>query len=167
MAQINQTSTCGLDKKSYVFLHQLELGKEAAVKVMICRSWDTHTAYGKYLSTDFISSDEQGNVIQLTAKSNVSHHFIPRLNAGCVYLLSHFDVIPNREEYRVLKDNKLMIQLHGSTFLRKQPAAEAASFIRHPFSCIEIEHLEATDGKYLVGGEQSERHYGETWARLL
>ncbi|XP_071694445.1 uncharacterized protein [Rutidosis leptorrhynchoides] len=59
MAEGNQTCTSDVERKTYVFLHELELGKEAEVKVMIYRSWDTYTAYGKFLSTDFIASDEQ------------------------------------------------------------------------------------------------------------
>ncbi|XP_071740771.1 uncharacterized protein [Rutidosis leptorrhynchoides] len=39
------------------------------------------------------------DVIQLTAKSNVDHHFIPRLKEGSVYLLNHFDVVRNKDEY--------------------------------------------------------------------
>ncbi|XP_071742502.1 uncharacterized protein [Rutidosis leptorrhynchoides] len=132
MAQANQTPTSDVEKRSYVFLHELEVGKESEVKVMICRSWDTHTPYGKYLSTDFIASDEKGNAIQMTARSNVAHHFISRLKEGTVYLLNHFEVIPNREEYRILRDNKLMIQLNGSTFLRQESGADLNSFICHP-----------------------------------
>ncbi|XP_071705370.1 uncharacterized protein [Rutidosis leptorrhynchoides] len=123
--------------KRHVFLDELEVRKEAEVKVMICQSWDTHTAYGKFLSTDFIASDKQGNVIQMSAKNNVAHHFISRLKEGYVYLLNHFDVVPNREEYRILKDNKGIVDL-------------TSAFIRHLFSCIEFEDLQSTCGKYLI-----------------
>ncbi|XP_071728567.1 replication protein A 70 kDa DNA-binding subunit B-like [Rutidosis leptorrhynchoides] len=150
-------------QRTYVYLHELQLGEDAVVKVMICRTWDTHSAYGKYLSTDFIASDEKvqnspyiwflnfcGGVIQLTAKSTVAHCFIPRLKEGSVYLLKNFEVVPNRDSYRILRDNKFLIQLQGSTFLRRQQSAGTAGYIRHPFACIPFESLEATDGKYLI-----------------
>ncbi|XP_071726943.1 uncharacterized protein [Rutidosis leptorrhynchoides] len=133
-----------------VFLNELEIGKQCQVKLMICRSWDTHTVYGRYLSTDFIASDEKGNIIQLTAKSNVAHHFIARLKDGIVYLLHGFEVISNRNEYRIMRDNNLMIELTGTTFLRKQPTADPTGFTRHPFNCIELEDLEPTLGKFVV-----------------
>ncbi|XP_071712826.1 replication factor A protein 1-like [Rutidosis leptorrhynchoides] len=117
---------------------------------MICRSWDTHMVYGRYLSTDFIASDEKGNIIQLTAKSNVAHHFITRLKDGIVYLLHGFEVISNRNEYRIMRDNSLMIEITGTTFLRKQPTADPTGFTRHPFNCIELEDLEPTLGKFVV-----------------
>ncbi|XP_071740457.1 uncharacterized protein [Rutidosis leptorrhynchoides] len=150
MAQNKAPSTSAIETKTYVFLNELELGKQSQVQVMICRSWDTHTIYGKYLGTEFIASDEQGNIIQLTAKSNVAHHFISRLKDGFVYLLTNFDVISNRDDYRILKDNALMIELNGSTLLRKQPTTDTSPFIRHPFNCIQIEDLQPTLGKFVV-----------------
>ncbi|XP_071727900.1 uncharacterized protein [Rutidosis leptorrhynchoides] len=129
-------------QRTYVYLHELQLGEDAVVKVMICRTWDTHSAYGKYLSTDFIASDEKvqnspyiwflnfcGGVIQLTAKSTVAHCFIPRLKEGSVYLLKNFEVIPNRDSYRILRDNKFLIQLQGSTFLRRQQSADVVGCV--------------------------------------
>ncbi|XP_071688513.1 uncharacterized protein [Rutidosis leptorrhynchoides] len=130
-----------VDETSYVFVDQLQQGKQASVRVMICRSWDTHTKTGKYLSTDFIASDEKGNVIQITAKNNTAHCFIHRLKEGSVYFLSDFDVVPNKPDYRLLNDNQVMIQLQGSTRLRKQPTNDTRGFIRHPFNCIKFEAL--------------------------
>ncbi|XP_071695383.1 uncharacterized protein [Rutidosis leptorrhynchoides] len=175
MAQNKAPSTSAVESKTRVFLNELQLGKQSQVQLMICRSWDTHTIYGRYLGTEFIASDEQvlfadcinpvicchmyngaqpnnpGDVIQLTAKSNVAHHFIPRLKDGFVYLLSNFDVISNRDDSRILKDNALMIELTGSTMLRKQPNVDTSAFTRHPFQCIQLEDLEPTLGKFVVG----------------
>ncbi|XP_071688220.1 uncharacterized protein [Rutidosis leptorrhynchoides] len=89
-------------------------------------------------------------VVKLNAKNNISHHFITLLKEGCVYLLKHFEVIPNREEYRILKDNKMMIQLQGATYLKKHTITATSTFIWHLFDCIEIEDLVPTDDKYLV-----------------
>ncbi|XP_071716694.1 uncharacterized protein [Rutidosis leptorrhynchoides] len=150
MALPTKNSIAQAVQRTYVYLDELQVGQDAVVKVMICRTWDTHTVYGKYLSTDFISSDEKGNVVQLTAKNTVAHCFIPRLKEGSVYLLKNFEVISNRDTYRILKDNKFLIQLQGSTFLRRQAIEGLSGFIRHPFKCIAFDALEPTEGKYLI-----------------
>ncbi|XP_071738717.1 replication protein A 70 kDa DNA-binding subunit E-like [Rutidosis leptorrhynchoides] len=150
MAQSSQSSNA-VANMSYVYLNQLEVGKQAVVKVMICRMWDTHTPYGKYLSSDFITSNEKmGNVIQLTAKHNIAHHFITRLKEGSVYLLKDFEVVANRDEYRILRANNVIIQLQGATYFERQTIAVTDGYIRHPFDCIEIEDLVLTEGKYLI-----------------
>ncbi|XP_071689352.1 replication protein A 70 kDa DNA-binding subunit B-like [Rutidosis leptorrhynchoides] len=150
MALPTENSIAQAVQRTYVYLDELQVGQDAVVKVMICRTWDTHTVYGKYLSTDFIASDEKGNVVQLTAKNTVAHCFIPRLKEGSVYLLKNFEVIPNRDTYRILKDNKFLIQLQGSTFLGRQAIEGLSGFIRHPFKCIAFDALEPTEGKYLI-----------------
>ncbi|XP_071694784.1 uncharacterized protein [Rutidosis leptorrhynchoides] len=151
MALPTENSIAQAVQRTYVYLDELQVGQDAVVKVMICRTWDTYTVYGKYLSTDFIASDEKGNVVQLTAKNTVAHCFILRLKEGSVYLLKNFEVIPNRDTYRILKDNKFLIQLQGSTFLRRQAIEGLSGFIRHPFKCIAFDALEPTEGKYLIG----------------
>ncbi|XP_071700074.1 uncharacterized protein [Rutidosis leptorrhynchoides] len=113
-----------VDETSYVFLDQLEEGKQATFR---------------------------GNVIQIAAKNNIAHYFIHRLKEGVVYFLSDFDVVPNKPDYRLLNDNQVMIQLQGSTRLRKQATNDTTGFICHPFNCVTFEALTPTNGKYLVG----------------
>ncbi|XP_071694204.1 uncharacterized protein [Rutidosis leptorrhynchoides] len=120
MAQSIETPPTLVEQRAHMDLDELEEGKDAEVTIMVCRCWDTYTAYGKYLSTDFIVSDKKMNVFQCTAKNNIAHCFIPRLIEGCVYLIGNFQVIQNKEEYRILKANPLMIELQGSTYLRRQ-----------------------------------------------
>ncbi|XP_071728493.1 uncharacterized protein [Rutidosis leptorrhynchoides] len=139
-----------VEQRAHIHLDELEEGKDAEVMIMVCHRWDPYTAYGKYLSTDFIVSDKKGTVIQCTAKNNIAHCYIPRLIEGSVYLIGNFQVIRNKEEYRVLKDNPLMIELHGPTYLRRQVGNDNVGFIHHPYSCIDFEDLEVTGGKYLV-----------------
>ncbi|XP_071704665.1 uncharacterized protein [Rutidosis leptorrhynchoides] len=62
MALPIENPTAQASQRTYSYLPELQIGKEAEVKIMICRSWDTHTAYGKYLSTDFIASDEKKDI---------------------------------------------------------------------------------------------------------
>ncbi|XP_071699016.1 replication factor A protein 1-like [Rutidosis leptorrhynchoides] len=91
-----------------------------------------------------------GNVIQLTAKNTVAHCFISRLKEGTVYLLNKFEVIPNKDDYLLLRDNKVLIQLQGSTFLRGISSAEHEGFVRHPFACIPFEELQPNGGQFLI-----------------
>ncbi|XP_071715825.1 uncharacterized protein [Rutidosis leptorrhynchoides] len=121
-----------------------------------------------FLSSQFgVYHGTQGNVIQLTAKSNIAHHFVTHLKEGSVCLLKHFEVIVNREEYHILKDNKMMIQLQGATYLKKQTIPTAATFIRNLFDCIEIEDLVPNNSRYLVGrvmnvGSPEDKRTGST-----
>ncbi|XP_071714539.1 replication protein A 70 kDa DNA-binding subunit B-like [Rutidosis leptorrhynchoides] len=125
MAQSIETSPTLVEQRARIHLDELEEGKDDEVMIM-------------------------GNVIQCTAKNNIAHCFIPRLIEGSVYLIGNFQVIRNKEEYRVLKDNPLMIELQGPTYLRRQVGNDNLGFIRHPYSCIDFEDLEVTGGKYLV-----------------
>nr|GEY22615.1 hypothetical protein [Tanacetum cinerariifolium] len=45
---------------SELMLNQLELGATSTIVVMICRMWDVNSSDGRYLSTDFIVSDNEG-----------------------------------------------------------------------------------------------------------
>ncbi|XP_071739736.1 uncharacterized protein [Rutidosis leptorrhynchoides] len=150
MALATQNDTVQANERTYSYLHELQVGKEAEVRIMICRTWDTHTKYRKYLSTDFIALDQQGNVIQLTARSTVAHCFISRLKEGSVYSLNKFEVIPNKDDYRLLRNNKVLIQLQGLTYLKKISGDEHSGFIRHPYACIPFEDLEPNGGKYQI-----------------
>ena len=40
-------------------LNELKEGDEGPIVVMICRTWDVHNINGRYLSTDFVVSDER------------------------------------------------------------------------------------------------------------
>lgn len=45
----------------------------------------------------------QGNTMHCTAKAKTSHTFVTKLNEGNVYSITDFVVIPNIEEYRIMK----------------------------------------------------------------
>lgn len=54
-----------------------------------------------------------------TVRNNISHCFIGKLQEGFVYSMRDFTVKPNKEEYRIIKDATYMIELDGSTFVKK------------------------------------------------
>ncbi|XP_071714270.1 uncharacterized protein [Rutidosis leptorrhynchoides] len=102
------------------------------------------------MSSEFIVSNERGNVMQCTAKNNIAHCFIDRLQEGCVYFIGNFTVVSNKDEYRILHDNKNKIELQGSTYLKKDTSDAVDGFVCYPFKCIEFENLELTKGKYFI-----------------
>ncbi|GKA39605.1 reverse transcriptase domain-containing protein [Tanacetum coccineum] len=54
-------STSTTSNSKPLMLDQLELGVTGTIVVMICRMWDVNSATGRYLSSDFIVSDEKLN----------------------------------------------------------------------------------------------------------
>ncbi|KAK9053320.1 hypothetical protein SSX86_029953 [Deinandra increscens subsp. villosa] len=92
---------------------QLEVGSSMSIVFMVCRSWDCDNVHGRYMSTDYIFSDRNGDSIHATARSNIAHYFVDKLKEGCLYLLKNITVVKNRHAYRVLKDSQYMIELGG------------------------------------------------------
>ncbi|GKC30863.1 hypothetical protein Tco_1038157 [Tanacetum coccineum] len=73
---------------------------------------------GRYLSTDMVVSDALGNAIHCSARSNVAHNFI-KLKEGVIYCIKNFVVYPNKEEYRIRKDDAFMLEFNGATSAQK------------------------------------------------
>ncbi|KAL6517891.1 hypothetical protein OROMI_033592 [Orobanche minor] len=129
-------------------LDQLEEGDEGPIVVIICRKWDVHNINGRYLSTDFVVSDEKENVMHCTMRSNISHCFIDKIQEGVVVCMRSFTV-QKRDEYRIIKDNDHFIELNGSTLVRKA-GKQVGGFVRHPFQLMEFEKIQPTEKKYLI-----------------
>nr|GEX87661.1 hypothetical protein [Tanacetum cinerariifolium] len=91
----------------------------------------------------------QGNAIHCSAWSNVVHNFI-KLKEGVIYCIKNFVVHPNKKVYRISKDDALMLEFNGATSAKKS-LAKAAGFVRHPFQLVELDSVELTDNKYMIG----------------
>nr|GEX65503.1 zinc finger, CCHC-type [Tanacetum cinerariifolium] len=81
---------------------------------------------GQYLSTDMVVSDAPGNAIHCSARSNVAHNFI-KLKEGIIYCIKNFVVHPNKEEYRIRKDDAFTLEFNGATTAQKY-LAKAVGF---------------------------------------
>ncbi|GJV66229.1 hypothetical protein Tco_1477057 [Tanacetum coccineum] len=101
-----------------LLLNQLDLGVTGTIVVMICRMWDVNAATSRYLSTDFIKSDIEGNLMHCTARGNISHNFL-HLKEGVVYSVKNFIVLPNKDEFRVLRYAEFMLEFDGDTIVWK------------------------------------------------
>ncbi|GKB68192.1 reverse transcriptase domain-containing protein, partial [Tanacetum coccineum] len=93
--------------------------------------WDVHAATGRYLSTDFIVSDTKGNVMHCTAKGNIVHNFL-RLKEGSIYLVKNFTVVPNKDEFRVIRFADFMLEFDGESTVQKS-FLKSDGFTRYPF----------------------------------
>nr|GEX45136.1 hypothetical protein [Tanacetum cinerariifolium] len=96
---------------------------------MIGRVWDASAVSGLYLSTEFVVSDAKG-------RRDIFSKF--------------FTVKPNKEEYRVIKDDNFMLEFDGSTTFRKV-SMKADGFVRYPLKLVDLDAIEPADNKYLIG----------------
>nr|GEZ59715.1 hypothetical protein [Tanacetum cinerariifolium] len=108
------------------------------------------SASAKELKSDspLFLDELQGNAIHCNAWSNIAHNFI-KLKEGIIYCIKNFVVHPNKEEYRIRKDDAFMIKFNGATSARKS-LAKAARFVKHPFQLVELDSVELTDKKYMI-----------------
>ncbi|KAL6545053.1 hypothetical protein OROHE_009960 [Orobanche hederae] len=104
---------------------------------------------GHYLSTNFFISDGGGNTMHCTAKAKTAHTFVTKLKEGNIYTINQFAVIPNTEEYRIMKKSAYIIEFHGGTTVRKSLVKSDRS-VRHPFNLIAFDDLQVTDNKHLI-----------------
>ncbi|KAL6511289.1 hypothetical protein OROHE_020513 [Orobanche hederae] len=132
-----------------VFLDQLALTVTGPIIAMVCRKWDINAITGRYLSTDFLISDGKGNTMHCTAKAKTAHTFVTKLKEGNIYNINQFTVIPNTEEYRIMKKSAYIIEFHGGTTVRKS-LVKSDGFVRHPFDLIAFDDLQVTDNKHLI-----------------
>ncbi|GJU47520.1 replication protein A 70 kDa DNA-binding subunit C-like protein [Tanacetum coccineum] len=116
--------------------------------VMIGRMWDVSAVTGRYLSTDFVVSDAKGNMVHCTARANVARNFL-RLKEGAIYSIKNFVVKPNKEEYRILKNDTFMLEFDGSTAIRKA-FVKSEGFVIYSFQLVDFDSIEPTNNKYLI-----------------
>ncbi|GKB54268.1 reverse transcriptase domain-containing protein [Tanacetum coccineum] len=143
------SSMSAADNPKALFLNELELGITGTIVVMIWMMWDVHAATGRYLSTDFIVSDTKGNVMHCTTKGSIDHNFL-RLKEGFVYLVKNFTIVPNKDEFRVIRFADFMLEFDGKITVQKA-FLKYDGFTCYPFQLVEIDELEPINNKYLIG----------------
>ncbi|GJS13239.1 replication protein A 70 kDa DNA-binding subunit C-like protein [Tanacetum coccineum] len=125
MAESSQT-------KPHLFLDELEVDVTGTIVVMIGRLWDVNV----------------GNMIHNSAKASIAHNFLG-LKEGDIYLINNFVVLPNKDEYRIFKHDKIMLEFDGETTVRKV-FVNGLGFLRYPFQLIEFDRIEPANNKYLI-----------------
>nr|GEV32157.1 hypothetical protein [Tanacetum cinerariifolium] len=63
--------------------------------------------------------------------------------------IKNFAVKPNKEEYRVIKDDNFMLEFDGSTTFRKVSIKDNG-FVRYPLKLVDLDAIEPIDNKYLI-----------------
>ncbi|GKB15197.1 DNA helicase PIF1, ATP-dependent, partial [Tanacetum coccineum] len=134
--------------KPLLYLDQLDVDVTGTIVVMIGRVWDVNAVTRRYLSTDFVVSDLKGNMIHCSAKSSVAHNFL-RMKEGGIYSIKNFVVLPNKDEFRIFRHDRFMIEFDGETSNRKV-SADPHGFRRYPFRLIEFDQVEPAHNKYLI-----------------
>nr|GEX75397.1 hypothetical protein [Tanacetum cinerariifolium] len=138
----------GLESNLELFLDQFGLNLTGNIIVMLSRMWDVSAVIGRYLSIDFVVSDAKGNMIYCSAKVIMSHNFL-RLKERGIYSVKNFAVKPNKDEYRILKNDAYMIEFYRSTTIRKA-LVKANGFVRYPFQLQDFDGIKSSDNKYLI-----------------
>ncbi|GJY32873.1 ATP-dependent DNA helicase PIF1-like protein [Tanacetum coccineum] len=110
--------------------------------------WDVHAATSRYLSTDLIISDAKGDLMHYTARGNIAHNFL-WLKEGVIYSVKNFTVVPNKDEFCMMRFAELMLEFDGETTIQKS-FVKSDSFTRYPFQFVEIDALEPTNNRYLI-----------------
>ncbi|XP_074304396.1 uncharacterized protein LOC141639106 [Silene latifolia] len=93
--------------------------------------------------------DENTVYIHVIIKSNIAHSFRGVLNEGSVYMIKNFSVIDNKSTYRVVSDNKLMIQFYSNTVV-KEVTFDLHKIPEDRFDLIEFEKLPERIGKIYI-----------------
>ncbi|GKB76001.1 hypothetical protein Tco_0942896 [Tanacetum coccineum] len=91
----------------------------------------------------------QGNLMHCTARGNIAHNFL-WLKEGAIYSVKNFTVLPNKDEFRVMRFADFMLEFHGDTTVWKA-FVRSGGFIRYHFQLVKIDALEPTNNKYLIG----------------
>ncbi|GKA57236.1 hypothetical protein Tco_0756424, partial [Tanacetum coccineum] len=118
--------SCSSQTKPLLFLDQLEVDVTGTIVVMI----------------------RQGNMIHCSGKSTIAHKFLI-LKEGGIYSVKNFVVLPNKDEFRIFRDDMFMIEFDGETTARKV-SADPHGFCRYPFRLIEFDQVEPANNKYLI-----------------
>ncbi|VFQ89051.1 unnamed protein product [Cuscuta campestris] len=134
--------------------------KNSAITARVSRLWDSYRFHDEkdLLSTDMVLIDKQGSYIHASIKGSISHLFKKRIAEGSVYYIKNFNVVPNKAQYRVVGDNKLMIQLYPTTVVRSlsEDSLGIPTFAipNHRFDLLDFDKVESRMGEtYILTGE--------------
>ncbi|VFQ95740.1 unnamed protein product [Cuscuta campestris] len=60
--------------------------------------------------------------ISMRIKGNLSHLFRNTIAEGGIYSINNFGVVDNKNRFRVVGDNKIMIQMNATSVVKPAPA---------------------------------------------
>ncbi|GJU47755.1 DNA helicase PIF1, ATP-dependent [Tanacetum coccineum] len=71
------------------------------------------------------------------------------MKEGRIYAVKNFVVVPNKDEFRIFKQDMFMLEFDGETTTRKV-SADPHGYLRYPFHLVDLDKLEVTNNKYLI-----------------
>ncbi|GJZ40062.1 reverse transcriptase domain-containing protein, partial [Tanacetum coccineum] len=80
---------------------------------------------------------------------NRSHDWLEVGCQCCRYLSMDFVVSDAKEEYRILKNDTVMLEFGGLTMIRKY-FVKAEGFVRYPFELVDFDSIQPTNNKYFI-----------------
>ncbi|XP_056685338.1 uncharacterized protein [Spinacia oleracea] len=88
---------------------------------------------------DVVNFRKQNSLISLDMVLIDEEHFRPKLTEEKIYTIRYFSVQPNKEQYRIVGDNKIMIQFFQNTVVRAVGNIDKIPL--HQFDCVQLQHL--------------------------
>ncbi|OAY75938.1 Replication protein A 70 kDa DNA-binding subunit B, partial [Ananas comosus] len=132
---------CGMD---FILLKQLSLAQQhCKIRARISRIWESTTPLNKnnILSLDCLLIDDEEYTMQATVRKYDAEHFRSLLSEGTVYIFENFNVVPSRNNYKVV-DRKYMVQISKWTRVLKTKD-DISSFPLYSFYFISFGHVKA------------------------
>ncbi|XP_021757484.1 replication protein A 70 kDa DNA-binding subunit C-like [Chenopodium quinoa] len=84
--------------------------------------------------------DEEGDYVHASIKGKFVQQFRSKLVEGKVYTIRYFSLVPNKNEYCVVSDNKIMIQFFQNTTVKG--VADNNKIPLHRFDFVQLQHLD-------------------------
>lgn len=108
----------------------------------VSRLWDVYHFQKKneLISTDMVLIDEERSYIHASIKGSFAHLFRNSIAEGRVHYIKQFAVVDNKDRYRVVGDNKLMLQLHATSTVIKL-SGETSRIPMHRFDLLPFDKV--------------------------
>ncbi|KAK9756946.1 hypothetical protein RND81_01G131900 [Saponaria officinalis] len=84
--------------------------------------------------------DEEGEYIHGTLPGYNTSRIRQKLVEGKIYVFKNFEVLPNKQEYRIVSDSKIMISLQFDTFVKV--VNEESTIPKHRFDFVPFHNLD-------------------------
>ncbi|XP_021722587.1 uncharacterized protein LOC110690070 [Chenopodium quinoa] len=112
------------------------------IKVRVSRLFDVlnFRKHNSLISLDMVLIDEVVDYVHASIKGKFVQQFRSKLIEGKVYTIRYFSVVPNKNEYRVVSDNKIMIQFFQNTSVKG--VADNNKIPLHIFDFVQLQHLD-------------------------
>ncbi|XP_074300167.1 replication protein A 70 kDa DNA-binding subunit B-like [Silene latifolia] len=138
--------------RSYSLINELNSSKnEWKIKIRVSRLWEVlnFRKNNSLICVDMVLIDEERNYIHATIESSLWRFYRTKIVEGSICLLENFKVQPNKENYRVVSDNKIMISFIYETHV-KVIKNDIAPIPHHKFDFMHFHKLETRRQKDFV-----------------